>query len=178
MNLNFDGLTIIKDLNDCVNQVKKIVQESSGDNRWVVFDIDGTLISDRNYRHLYETSNDVFKFMYRGNFAPIQEMISLANWCRSQGVKLCLLTGRKVSFQEPTKKNLQKVGITDCERLYFKQGRIDNIDYKSQCRKEILDSGGRILANIGDTETDFLIPTLEGPKIGYSENSFLLPKSL
>lgn len=134
---------------------------------WIVFDIDGTLLSDSNVKHLYSSKNDVFKYINKGIFIGIDPMIKLYNWCIINGFNICLLTGRMRYQEKATIKNLSNVGIRKCNRLYMRSGKVNTVTYKSSCRMEIEQSGDIILLNIGDQSSD-----LEG---GYSKWSIKLP---
>lgn len=134
---------------------------------WIVFDIDHTLLSDSNVKHLYSHKSDVFKYINKGIFIGIDPMIKLYNWCIINGFSVCLLTGRMRYQERATIKNLSNVGIRKCNRLYMRSGKINTVTYKSSSRREIEQSGDIILLNIGDQPAD-----LEG---GYSRSCIKLP---
>lgn len=146
---------------------------------WMVFDVDGVLLSDAKYKGQYKGSGDVYRFMYKGNHDPIQPLVNLYNWCVSFGFNMCIITGRASALEKITQSNLNKVGITTCHRFYTKKGKEDAITYKSRCRKEILDAGGIILCNIGDQENDLLIanPSNGQHIYGYAQHAIKLPST-
>lgn len=157
-----DHITVnvqVKELLDSLPHKEKV---------YVAFDIDETLITSSNVKHLFNEPSDVFKYQYKGVFAPIPEMVSLYKWVRLQGFKTLILTGRKESLRNATIKNLARIGITDWDLLHFKptKGRVDTALYKMNIRKSVYDSGNIIIANIGDQESDFYG--------GYFEYKYLL----
>lgn len=164
---------------ECASKVRELVSNinfTEGKIYWVVFDIDGTLLSGDKYKHLYKTPSDVFKYMHKGNFDPIRPIadlyIDLQNNYIPKGLKLGLITGRKVSMESVTKKNLSYIGLKKCNFLCMrptKSDKGDTVPFKVKCRKEIYDHNGIILANIGDQETD-----LEG---GYAKYAIKLPST-
>lgn len=162
---------------ECVTRVKDILSQiphSDISKYWIVFDVDHTLLTDEKYRPLYKSRNDVFRYQYRGDFDPISPMVDLYNWCASSGINMCIITGRNNSLQKITQENLCRAGIRKCHRFYTKRGREDTVSFKSRCRREIIDAGGVILANIGDQDTDLLIS--ENPRVyGYSRYAIKLP---
>ena len=176
---NGDCIYLSLTYNECVTYVKNIVatiSHSDLSKYWIVFDIDQTLLTDEKFKHLYRSRNDIFRFQHRGNHDPILPMVDLYNWCSSQGLKMCIITGRNDSIQKVTQENLYRVGIRKCHRFYTKRGKENTMSYKSRCRKEIIDTGGIILANIGDQDTDLLIS--ENPRIyGYSRYAIKLPST-
>lgn len=141
---------------------------------WVVFDLDQTLLTDEKYRSTYQSYADTFKQQWKGVHDPIPEIVDLYNWCVKQGLSTCIITARTEKMRKITLSNLIRVGIRKCDRLYMKSGKRDKIQYKSQCRKEILESGGIILLNIGDQESDLLLP--DGT-YGYSSHCIKLPST-
>lgn len=170
---------------ECIQHVKDIVSSrftsDSNDTRskyWMIFDVDQTLLTDEKYKSQYKSSGDVFRFQYKGDHDPIKPMVDLYNWCVSQGLSMCIITGRNDKLTQITQTNLNKVGILKCHRFYTKKGREDTVMYKARCRKEILDVGGIIIANIGDQENDLLIPDTNGQNVyGYAEYAIKLPST-
>lgn len=170
---------------ECAIKVRELVnnalqvKEANSPIYWVVFDIDGTLLTDEKYRHLYKQPSDVFKFMHKGNFSGIKPIVDLYNWCVSKGIKVALITGRKSSMEKITRENLSKVGIRKCnflcmrpaseKKTYTQSSSNTTMPFKIRCRKQIYTHGGIILANIGDQDTD-----LEG---GYAQYAIKLPSS-
>lgn len=154
----------------CMNVILECKIDPKCGDLMIVFDIDETLLTTKNVSKHFKDKSDVFKWQYRAVFDPIPEMVELHNWCVSNGIKTYLITGRKESLRNATVLNLQRAGVKGYETIYFKPtGRnISSGIYKMNVRKE-LSKKGRIIANIGDQESD-----LEG---GYAENTFLLPST-
>lgn len=169
--------TSITDLSyeEVVKRVKKLVVNTSNkDNACIVFDIDGTLLTDSNVSFKYKDPKDVFKWQYKGCFAPIKPIVDLYIWCRKQGVMTCIITGRKESLRGPTIKNLLDVGINEWDWIFFKplsrgKSSVSTEQFKIQCRKKLSDECVDIIANIGDQETDLIG--------GYADNIYKLPSS-
>lgn len=170
---------------ECLSQVKEIIlqrlpsesQRTAASKYWIIFDVDQTLLTDEKYRYLYKSRNDIFRFQYKDDHDPIQPLVDLYNWCVSIGLSMCIITGRGSQLKEITMRNLNKVGIKKCHRFYTKEGKKDTLTYKSQCRKEILDTGDMILVNIGDQESDLLIPSTPAPVYGYAQYAIKLPST-
>lgn len=164
---------------ECVRYVQGVVSNLPSDTdlsrQWIVFDVDQTLLTDEKFRHLYTSQGDVFKYQYRGDHNSIVPMVNLYNWCVSLGIKVCIITGRNSALHSITQKNLIKVGIRKCDRIYTKKHREDTIKYKSRCRKEIIDTGDSILVNIGDQEADLLCS--DTGTYGYAQHSIKLPST-
>lgn len=154
--------------NEAVRLLTPYVGEGAS-SYWIVFDIDGVLLSDINVRDRYRNSSDVFKYMTYGCFTGIQPMIDLYVWCQEKGFKVCLLTGRWARQQVVTLDNLRKVGITSHDRLFMRSHRGDTAIYKTSCRKLLEVQGERVLLNIGDQDKD-----LEG---GYSIHTLKIPST-
>ncbi len=158
-----------------VEQARDIVSAISPEDRHkycVVLDIDETLITSRNVSHLFKSPNDIFKWQHRGNFAGIPEMVNLYHWLKEQGIRIALITGRKVSLDAPTMKNLRSVigNTIDGDMIFFKtNGWRSTEEYKIASRRWIHQNGYEILINIGDRQTD-----LNG---GLSLYTFLLPST-
>jgi len=147
---------------------------------WIVFDVDQTLLTDEKFNHLYSRQGDVYRFMYKGDHSAITPMVDLYNWCKRQGMNMCIITGRSNHLTKITQDNLVKVGVRACQRFYTKKGRENTIKYKEACRKEIIDAGGFILVNIGDREDDLLItdPNCDTDHAyGYAEYAIKLPST-
>ena len=132
-----------------------------------IFDIDETLLTAKNLKGRIKTPNDIFKLQYYPIFAGIPQMIELHNWIHQKGVDTILVTGRKISTQKSTIENLKKVGVDNYSKIYFKEGKGSSEDYKIRVRRNLVEDGYEIIANIGDQITD-----LTG---GYAEHVFLLP---
>lgn len=142
------------------DRVKKLVNENEGA---VVFDIDETLITGREYE-----GRIFFIKQAQGKLRPIKEMIDLHNWIQQQGRKTFIITARRPHMMNVTVENLKKAGLRGQAKLYMKPIGMDKVEFKSGVRRHIeLDTP--IIANIGDQQTD-----LDG---GHSMETFLLPST-
>lgn len=112
----------------------------------VVFDLDDTLILQYNRK-------------------PIRPMIELYKFFISQNVPIFIITARALSYKKKTVRELQLYGVSKCnsntfgyQDIYMKPDIIDLDDkkyWKRDMRKSIIDSGYKIIFNIGDDDTDF-----------------------
>lgn len=154
----------------CMNAITECKADLKCGDLMVIFDIDGTLLTTKNVSKYFKEKSDVFKWQYKAIFDPIPEIVELHNWCTSNGIKTYLITGRKEALKNATILNLTRAGVKGYEAIYFRPSvsgsRISSGTYKMNVRKD-LSKKGRIIANIGDQESD-----LEG---GYAQNIFLLP---
>jgi predicted secreted acid phosphatase len=89
---------------------------------------------------------------------------------RKLSVAVFFITGRPESQRAATERNLKAAGYGGYEKLYtVPDGShfVSAADFKAPVRKEIEESGYRIIANIGDQPSDL--------KGGHAEKTFQLP---
>ncbi len=145
---------------ECISYVRENTVYPIGENDWVIFDMDDTLVTDRHYTNV----SNPFAFMYKGIHKGIDPMIELYNWCVKIGYKVCIVTGRNKSLHDISIQNLNNVGILHCDMFITKDSK-ERVDvWKTRCRKEL---GGNIIFNIGDKESDLIG--------GYSIHSLQIP---
>lgn len=150
------------------NDVTSKLQNLNPHGICIVFDIDETLLT--NTANKIRNKSDIFRNQRAGNLYHIPYMTKLYTECKNRGFTIALITGRTENLRDITLTNLGKYMNTDGVYLYMKpKAGIENGVFKSNVRKQICDSGYRIIANIGDQPTD-----LEG---GYYENGYLLPST-
>lgn len=136
----------------------------------VVLDIDETSLS--NYSEL-NTANfagaggALILAVASADSPAIQPTLDLYREARARGISVFAVTGRPDSVGDLTRQNLNAAGYTDLAGIYFKPSGEPTIPFKSGARAAIEQQGYRIVANVGDQESD-----LEG---GHADRSFKLP---
>ncbi|MBI3406396.1 MAG: HAD family acid phosphatase [Acidobacteria bacterium] len=132
---------------------------AKGEKLAAVFDIDETSIS--NWAPMVECGFCTYatqKKLYPNvddspAIVPVRELFQFA---KSRGVAVFFLTGRSVSEQDATIKNLTAAGYSGWEKLIMRpaENREPARIYKPAARKDITDAGYRIILNIGDQASD------------------------
>ena len=149
---------------------KKRVAACTAPKLAVTIDIDETSVS--NYAEL---ENQAFSgaagaliiAIASADSPAIAPTLSLYRRARSLGISIFAITGRPDSVGDLTRTNMNAVGYTDIAGYYFKPSGEATIAFKSGARTAIEQQGHRIVANIGDQESD-----LSG---GHADRSFKLP---
>ena len=85
----------------------------------------------------------------------------------ARGIAVFFINGRPDISASVTEQNLNAAGYTERAGVSFKPTEGETIPYKSGERAKIEQEGYRIIANVGDQESD-----LAG---GYADRSFKLP---
>ena len=101
---------------------------------------------------------------------PLKDTLALYQYARQQHVAVFFVTGRKEVLAVATMKNLHNAGYNQWTGLYFKPNNYASesiIPFKMAARKQIMQQGFHIVANIGDQRSD-----LVG---GYAEQAYKLP---
>ncbi len=101
---------------------------------------------------------------------PIKPVLSVFKRAKQLKVKVFFITGRPEPIRAGTLKNLRAAGYTGKYELILEPEGYDKdsvVPYKSGARKQIQKRGFKIIANVGDQQSD-----LQG---GYSERSYKLP---
>jgi len=97
----------------------------------------------------------------------IAPTLAIYQRARQMNIAVFFVTGRLPSLQGLSAQNLSDVGYIDPAGFYMKPSDEETIPFKSGARAEIESQGYRIIANVGDQESD-----LAG---GYADRSFKLP---
>jgi predicted secreted acid phosphatase len=100
----------------------------------------------------------------------IKPVLSLFKRAKELKVKVFFITGRPEPIREGTLKNLKAAGYTGKNELTLLPAGYDKdslVPYKSGARKKIQKRGFKILANVGDQQSDL--------KGGFSERTYKLP---
>jgi predicted secreted acid phosphatase len=136
----------------------------------IVLDIDDTSLS--NYTQL-ETNNfsnapvALATAAVVGTSPAIAPTLALYQSARVARISVFAITGRPAAVETPTRQNLSNAGYTDLSGIFFKPSADAVIPFKSGERAAIEQQGYRIVANVGDQESD-----LAG---GHADRSFKLP---
>ena len=97
----------------------------------------------------------------------IAPTLALYQRARQMNVSVFFITGRQPGLDALTRQNLTFAGYTDVAGLYMKPPADETIPFKSASRAAIEQQGFRVLANVGDQESD-----LTG---GGADRSYKLP---
>jgi predicted secreted acid phosphatase len=136
----------------------------------LVLDIDETSLS--NYAQLSmhdfgDASAALAQAAVAGSSPAIAPTLDLYQRARNAGISVFAITGRPAAIQTVTQQNLNNAGYTDLSGIFFKPGADAVIPFKSGQRAALEGQGYRIVANVGDQESD-----LAG---GHADRSFKLP---
>lgn len=140
----------------------------------VVLDLDETVMDNRAYYLIYgEYDPKRWAEWETKEEAPgIPETLDFIRWLNNRGYSVYFISGRREANREHTVNNLKKMGITDYAGLYLKPDDYNKdsaSNYKVEARKDIEAKGHKILATIGDQNSD-----ISG---GYGKG-FKLPNSI
>jgi predicted secreted acid phosphatase len=142
----------------------------------IVLDIDETSLSNLEfeYRYNFGYNHTLWnKWVAECLATPIKPTLELAKWAAQRHIAIFFIAGRtQLSSRlsnDPTVRNLRKVGYPKWAGLYFKDAKrkMTIAEFKTSVRKEIAARGYTIVANISDQYSDLIG--------GYSEASFKLP---
>jgi predicted secreted acid phosphatase len=135
----------------------------------ITLDIDETSLSNYQELQLTNFSGAVAALALATATAdspPINPTLDLYRLARSRGIAVFFITGRPDISKSVTEQNLTAAGYTERAGISFNPG-LPTIAFKSGERAKIEQRGYRIIANIGDQESD-----LAG---GNADRSFKLP---
>jgi predicted secreted acid phosphatase len=136
----------------------------------IVLDIDETSLSNYTQLEVNNFSNAAGALTLAavsGTSPAIAPTLALYQAARAAGISVFAITGRPSVIETTTKQNLSNAGYTDLQGVFFKPGGEDVVTFKSGQRAVLEQQGYRILANVGDQESD-----LAG---GHEDRSFKLP---
>lgn len=139
----------------------------------IILDVDETSITNyqqMHQRNFAEHHDLIHKAILAANAPPIHATLSLYNEAILHGIKIFFISGRPQSTLYATKVNLWRAGFKNWAGLYlrpehYKKNSI--IAFKAKTRAAITKLGYRIIASIGDQESDL--------KGGYVDLGFKLP---
>lgn len=136
----------------------------------VALDIDETSLSnytELNTANFTNAQGALILAIASADSPAIGPTLDLYREARARGIAVFAVTGRPDSVGSFTRDNLNAAGYTDLAGIYFKPSGEPTIAFKSASRAAIEQQGYRIVANVGDQESD-----LEG---GHADRSFKLP---
>jgi len=136
----------------------------------IVLDIDETSLSNYAQLSLTDFSGAAAALAVAalgGNSPAIAPTLDLYQRARAAGISVFAITGRPAGIETQTRQNLNNAGYTDLAGIFFKPGSEAVIPFKSGQRAALESQGYRIVANVGDQESD-----LAG---GHADRSFKLP---
>jgi hypothetical protein len=136
----------------------------------IVLDIDETSLS--NYQQLSATdfanaSAALATAAVAGNSPAIAPTLDLYQRALAANISVFAITGRPAAIETQTRQNLNNAGYTGLAGIFFKPSADQVIPFKSGQRAALEGQGYRIVANVGDQESD-----LAG---GHADRSFKLP---
>jgi predicted secreted acid phosphatase len=148
----------------------KACREARDTKLAITLDIDETSLS--NYQELQAANftgavGALALATITADSPAIQPTLQLYRAARARGIAVFFITGRPDISADVTVQNLNAAGYTDRAGISFKPTDAQTIPYKSGERAKIEQQGYRIIANVGDQESD-----LAG---GYADRSFKLP---
>lgn len=125
-----------------VNNLHNILSKYNINNPSVIFDIDGTIISDKVYapKNMDDLITPVYNFFL---------------YCMQLGINIFVVTARP-AYQyniEKTIEMLQNIGLIATEYYFCRPGKNQAV-CKNICRKNILDKGYTTILSIGDNIWD------------------------
>ena len=142
-------------------------------NLAVVLDIDETALStwSRLRQDDFARKDTMFVQWAQTNSAPaIGPVLEIYRESKRLGLKVFFISGRRTFLAQRTEETLKAAGYTDPDGIYFRPEADTEkslVPFKSGARRQISEQGYKIIANVGDQESD-----LAG---GYAERTFKLP---
>ena len=139
----------------------------------LVLDIDETSLSNYSYISLTNFTGVIAGLalaVAAADDPAIQPTLRLVRFAQRKRVAVFFITGRPGNIpqvREQTEANLESAGYSDWKGLALNPGGLETIEYKSGERAAIEREGYRIIANVGDQESD-----LAG---GHADRAFKLP---
>ena len=136
----------------------------------LVLDIDETSLSNYQQLSLTDFANASVQLAVAavaGSSPAIAPTLDLYQRARAAGISVFAITGRPAAIETQTRQNLNNAGYSDLSGIFFKPGSDPVIPFKSGQRAALEGQGYRIVANVGDQESD-----LAG---GHADRSFKLP---
>jgi predicted secreted acid phosphatase len=136
----------------------------------LVLDIDETSLSNYTQLNLAGFGNAsaaLATAVVAGVSPAIAPTLDLYQRARAAGISVFAITGRPAAVEAQTRQNLNNAGYTDLAGIFFKPSSEQVIPFKSGQRAALEGQGYRIVANVGDQESD-----LAG---GRADRSFKLP---
>ena len=167
-------------------EIKRICKEAQGyidesvaaypkEKLAMVLDIDETSLSNAPHIMEYDFGylpGEWSKWIASAKAPAIEGTLELYKYAREKGVSVFFITGRNEAEREATVKNLEEQGFQKFTALILKPvgSKVTSKEFKTYHRRQITESGYRIIVNVGDQASD-----LEG---GYCESVYKLPNPM
>ena len=139
---------------------RKVARAKPGEKLALVLDIDETSLSNwdveqqDDFGYIAKDWND---WEAEKKAPAIAGTLRLFSEALKHGVSVFFITGRDISLQEVTSDNLKSAGYHDWAGLALRGTHPSSqsvTDYKSGERKKIVDTGYKIILNVGDQMSD------------------------
>lgn len=139
---------------------EKLSQHRPGKNHVILMDVDETALN--SFEFISGTDFDFYprlweEWMLEGRIPANEPVLQFYRELSAAGFSFMFLTGRMHVFREATEKNLKAAGYLAYDRLITRVEGEDGLEpsvFKTRVRQSLTDEGYRILANIGDQESD------------------------
>lgn len=149
---------------------RRIARAKVGERLAIVFDIDETAITNLPYMSAQDfgyvpKSWSAWIDQAQGPaIVPVQIVYDTAV---RANIRVFFITGRVEANRAATERNLRSVGYDTYHRIYFRPADAATGAFKTEVRRQLVEEGFTIIANIGDQDSD-----IDG---GYAERTFKLP---
>jgi predicted secreted acid phosphatase len=170
-----------RDIIDVARRAIRFIHQRSAENQQlkhpqklaIVLDIDETSLSNYHYmikRQFIATKPQLIQEIQEANAPAIKPILYLYHYALEHHIAVFFVTGRHEPQRDATLANLKKAGFKHWDGVYFKPTNYSYhsvVPYKARARAAITHKGYRIIATIGDQNSD-----LRG---GYAELGFKVP---
>ena len=151
---------------------QRVTKRAPGERLTAIFDVDETLLSNwphldaQDFGYIRADWNVWVESAQAPAIEPVRDVFLAA---RKAGVEIVVITGRREREREGTERNLREIGCGDYVVLICKpdEARGSSAAFKAAARRQLVEQGRVIVANIGDQESDFAD--------GFAERTFKLP---
>ncbi len=145
-------------IDDAIKQIEEIKLTSKS---VVVFDVDETALSNYEYTkeigfgYIHKLWNE---WQQKGIAPAIKDTKRFYDFLISKNIHVLFISGRNADVGEATKKNLIEQGYAKFDALILRsedENTIPADEWKASKRAELVTKGYKIIACIGDQESDF-----------------------
>jgi predicted secreted acid phosphatase len=150
---------------------QRIARAKVGERLAIVFDIDETTItnlphmSSLDFGYVPKLWNTWIDQAQGPAIVPVQIVYDTAV---RANIRVFFITGRLEAHRAGTERNLRAVGYETYHKIFFRPADAETTQaFKTAVRRQLVEEGFTIIANIGDQQSD-----LAG---GYAEKTFKLP---
>lgn len=150
-----------EELSAAIDKALKNLEKIEVKNSYaVIFDVDETALSNFQYVIEYDFGYDKEswnKWVLSEKAEAIPEVKKLYDYLIDRNFKIIFLTGRTLNHYQATYNNLINEGYNIFDTLICKtvdEKKISNYNFKNENRKNLTLNGYKIVATVGDQETD------------------------